>query len=41
MRDNDGVVSVQTNMELATKAFTHTHYYDGAISTYLKGAKIA
>ncbi len=35
MEDNDGSLSPGTRMELATKAYAHTAWYDGRIAQYL------
>ena len=40
LKENKGVISVQTNFRLARKAFEHTHHYDGAIAKYLAGVKV-
>lgn len=37
MDDNNGRVSLDTRLRLATKAFCLTHRYDGAICRYLEG----
>jgi phosphoribosylaminoimidazolecarboxamide formyltransferase/IMP cyclohydrolase len=39
LKKSGGVISEQTNFELAQKAFEHTHHYDGAIAAYLAGVK--
>jgi len=39
LKGSGGVISEQTNFELARKAFEHTHHYDGAIAQYLAGVK--
>jgi phosphoribosylaminoimidazolecarboxamide formyltransferase/IMP cyclohydrolase len=35
MKANDGVVSYDTRFTLATKVYSHTAQYDGAIANYL------
>jgi len=40
MKEHHGTVSLATNFRLATKAFEHTHHYDGAIAGYLKKIKV-
>ena len=40
LRENQGTASLATNFRLATKAFEHTHHYDGAIAAYLKKTRI-
>lgn len=40
MKASGGEVSRKTNLELACKAFAHTHRYDGAISQYLAKARV-
>jgi phosphoribosylaminoimidazolecarboxamide formyltransferase/IMP cyclohydrolase len=39
LKAGNGVISEQTNFELACKAFEHTHHYDDAIAAYLAGVK--
>ncbi len=35
-----GEISLKTRLELAQKAFWHTHRYDGAIAEYLQGVEV-
>jgi phosphoribosylaminoimidazolecarboxamide formyltransferase/IMP cyclohydrolase len=39
LKENNGVISPQTNFRMAQKAFQHTHHYDGAIAQYLAKVK--
>jgi len=40
LKGNKGRISLRTNLELAQKAFSHTHRYDGAIVQYLRGVEV-
>jgi len=40
LREKGGAISLETNFELAKKAFRHTHHYDGAIASYLDTVKV-
>ena len=39
LKESGGSISEKTNFELASKAFQHTHHYDGAIAQYLDTVK--
>ncbi len=40
LKASGGEISLRTRLELARKAFRHTHRYDGAIARYLEGVEV-